>query len=428
MDRCGSDARLTVAGWRCWPRRPCSDPQLARAAQQAPTFRAGVTHVTTDVIPRDDKGRFIPDLTKNNFTILEDGVAQTIDSFALVHGGRTFNTHRGAAAGRARRHHPADRRRAGRSATPPAACCSFSSTTSTSSRSTRRTSGGWSRRWLTTLLHEGDLVAMFSSGPSIDRDRADLRSQADCGERVKDPRLGDDGRLRCSSCWRRRRARATCVSARRWRLPVGLRRARPSSNGSRTSARPMLYISTGYDFDPFAECAQGARPHPGWPVTRSRRDSCSTKKIPYFRLPAVNADIDSAFVHARADAIGQSRQRHHLHHRPARVGGHRRRRAARSIRASGGRFFRRRKARYATSPRKPAASPSSTRTTSTAAFKRIDAETSDYYVLGYYSSNPDPTQARARQLEVKVDRPGVTVASRRAYSLKTPGTPPRPKK
>src|SRR5687768_12764021 len=61
------------------------------AAQQAPTFRAEVTHVTTDVIPRDSSGRFIPDLTKGDFTVLEDGVAQTIDSFALVHGGRTFN-------------------------------------------------------------------------------------------------------------------------------------------------------------------------------------------------------------------------------------------------------------------------------------------------------------------------------------------------
>jgi VWFA-related protein len=60
------------------------------------------------------------------------------------------------------------------------------------------------------------------------------------------------------------------------------------------------------------------------------------------------------------------------------------------------------------------------------AFKRIDAETSDYYVLGYYSSNPDPAK-RVRALEVKVDRPGVTVASRRAYSLRTPGTPPPPK-
>ncbi|MGH9172755.1 MAG: hypothetical protein ACRD1H_00290, partial [Vicinamibacterales bacterium] len=63
------------------------DPQ-----PQPPTFRAAVTHVTTDVIPRDSKGGFIPDLTKDNFSILEDGVPQTIDSFALVHGGRTFNT------------------------------------------------------------------------------------------------------------------------------------------------------------------------------------------------------------------------------------------------------------------------------------------------------------------------------------------------
>ena len=37
------------------------------------------------------------------------------------------------------------------------------------------------------------------------------------------------------------------------------------------------------------------------------------------------------------------------------------------------------------------------------ALKRIDAETSDYYVLGYYSSNPDPTKRR-RQIEVKVTR------------------------
>src|SRR5205085_3083317 len=34
------------------------------------------------------------------------------------------------------------------------------------------------------------------------------------------------------------------------------------------------------------------------------------------------------------------------------------------------------------------------------ALKRIDAETSDYYVLGYYSSNPDSTQRR-RPVEAK---------------------------
>ena len=37
----------------------------------------------------------------------------------------------------------------------------------------------------------------------------------------------------------------------------------------------------------------------------------------------------------------------------------------------------------------------------TKALKRIDQETSDYYVVGYYSSNPDPTKKR-RTIEVKV--------------------------
>jgi VWFA-related protein len=48
--------------------------------------------------------------------------------------------------------------------------------------------------------------------------------------------------------------------------------------------------------------------------------------------------------------------------------------------------------------------------------KRIDAETSDYYMLGYTSSNPDPTQ-RTRKIEVKVTRPAMRVISRTSYSL-----------
>ena len=59
------------------------------------------------------------------------------------------------------------------------------------------------------------------------------------------------------------------------------------------------------------------------------------------------------------------------------------------------------------------------------ALKRIDNETSDYYVLGYYSKNPDPTQ-RTRRIEVKVARPDVTVWSRTAYSLPTRGAPAAP--
>ena len=60
------------------------------------------------------------------------------------------------------------------------------------------------------------------------------------------------------------------------------------------------------------------------------------------------------------------------------------------------------------------------------ALKRIDAETSDYYVLGYYSTNPDPTQRR-RKVEVKVNRPNVDLHYRTEYTLRPTKAPPRRK-
>ena len=57
------------------------------------------------------------------------------------------------------------------------------------------------------------------------------------------------------------------------------------------------------------------------------------------------------------------------------------------------------------------------------ALKRIDAESSDYYVLGYYSSNPDPTKRR-RKIEVKVLRDGMRrLLAQRILVLKPPPPP-----
>jgi VWFA-related protein len=56
------------------------------------------------------------------------------------------------------------------------------------------------------------------------------------------------------------------------------------------------------------------------------------------------------------------------------------------------------------------------------ALKRIDAETSDYYVLGYYSKNPDASKRR-RQVEVKVSRKGASTWFRKEYVLKPPPAP-----
>jgi len=57
------------------------------------------------------------------------------------------------------------------------------------------------------------------------------------------------------------------------------------------------------------------------------------------------------------------------------------------------------------------------------ALKRIDAESSDYYVLGFVSNNPDPTHRR-RQLSVKVTRPQLTVTSQRTEYVLKPAPKP----
>jgi VWFA-related protein len=52
--------------------------------------------------------------------------------------------------------------------------------------------------------------------------------------------------------------------------------------------------------------------------------------------------------------------------------------------------------------------------------QRIDAETSDYYMVGYNSTNPDPLKI-VRKIEIKITRPGVHAENYRTeYALKKP--------
>jgi VWFA-related protein len=59
----------------------------------------------------------------------------------------------------------------------------------------------------------------------------------------------------------------------------------------------------------------------------------------------------------------------------------------------------------------------------TKALKRVDAETSDYYVLGYYSKNPDILKRR-RTVDVRTTRAGLSVWARKEYVLKPILAPP----
>ena len=146
---------------------------------------------------------------------------------------------------------------------------------------------------------------------------------------------------------------------------------------------------------------------------------------PYFALQPRHRRHRSAQADARADAVRESRERVALHDRSARPR-RRRRRWDRSLDQSEWRtYIQKTTSSCAIWRKRPADSPIVNTNDFVGELKRVDAETSDYYVLGFYSSNPDPMK-RTRRLEVKVDRPNVNVTSRTEYSLKTPGKPPAP--
>jgi len=138
----------------------------AAAVAQQPTFRGGITLVSTDVIVRDQNGRFVADLTRDNFTVREDGQPQTISSFTMVRAGRTYNL---------------------LLPPPPAASAPEGLVLPQSKPRTDDTAGRVLlifvddlhfepehspqvrkvvQTLIETLVHEGDMVAVVSSGPS----------------------------------------------------------------------------------------------------------------------------------------------------------------------------------------------------------------------------------------------------------------------
>src|ERR1051325_1741836 len=81
---CGAGALTTAQA-----AAPGQKPSTPQSSSQV--IRRSIDLVTTDVIVRDDKGTFIPDLNKSDFEVYEEGVRQEIVSFVLTHGGRVMN-------------------------------------------------------------------------------------------------------------------------------------------------------------------------------------------------------------------------------------------------------------------------------------------------------------------------------------------------
>jgi VWFA-related protein len=393
----------------------------AALVAQQPTFKAGVTLVTTDVIPRDGNGRFVADLTKDNFTVLEDGQPQSIVSFSLVQGGRTYNLLAPPAAPAAVPEGlvlPASKPRPvvaeGRAVLIFIDDLHFEPELSPHVRRVMQTIGD-------TLLHDGDLITVLSSGPSfieigptydkktameaVGKIRGSGMIPSEIFKMLESPSGPGDIR---------HRAQMAFYTA--YRILAELEQM--------TSRRKaVIYVSNGYDLDPFTEGRFSRDRIQGGRFSDPTRYLINEEN-PYYRIGSVNADIDLhrlmrelilsanranatiytvdprglAGVVDASQYVDQSEWRTHLQKTTSTL-----------------RYLAEETGGFAVVNTNDFASE----------LKRIDAETSDYYVLGFYSSNPDPTR-RIRLLDVKVDRPGVEVASRSAYSLKTEGKLPAP--
>ena len=65
------------------PKIPSQYPKKAETDTSAPTFRSDVTAINLSVAVLDNKGRFIPNIPRDRFRILEDNVPQQVKTFEL---------------------------------------------------------------------------------------------------------------------------------------------------------------------------------------------------------------------------------------------------------------------------------------------------------------------------------------------------------
>ena len=382
------------------PQTPAAPPQ--------PTFRVAVDLVTTDVIVRDSKtDSFVSDLKVDDFEVYEDDVRQEIVSLVLTHGGRVFNVQlappapvqEGIILPPARPTNDA----AGR------VFLIFIDDLHLDFKNTPRTRDLLTQM-LRNLIHEGDMFGIVSTGTSsiseqLTYDRQVLESAIN---RVTGSGLTPDDIVRSIHGSRD-------ASELRYRAHVAFSTANQQMKNLeslKNRRKAVIYVSSGYDFNPF-ETSRLRYQRETWGLNSEdlRTDPFSTeflggeadlvRELAELTRAANRANATLYTIDPRGLVAGQDlgdeqvntdEWRNHL------------RKTTDSLRVlaeeTGGFAI-------------------VNRNDFDKSLKRIDAETSDYYVLGYYSSNPDPLK-QTRRIEVKAKRDGVQIWSRTSYSLRPP--------
>ncbi len=397
-------------------------PLAAQAQPQEPqpTFRSGVTLMTTVVVPRDRGGVFVADLTADDFLVFGDDRPQPVVSLVRVLGGR--------ASGQLA---PPRRLPDGVVLPPPPPPFAAGDAggrlfvvliddLNIEGGLTLRTRAAF-EQWAENVVREGDLFGIVSTGPSaiaidVTDDRGLLAMAAaritgdgfNANELVENFPPDEQG------------------------VQELMLRARLAFNTMRNVVRSLeqvqqrrkvvVYVSGGYDFNPFP--AERTRWHGGGATARPRvfngpsgtglSDVASERELTreIFELAAAANRANASFytVDPRGLVAGPGAADYQL-------GGPESfnewifttQNSLRSIaEQTGGRAF-------------------VNRNDFDDAFRELDAETSDYYILGFALDDADST-VRTRRLRVEVrGRRDVAVQHGSAYTYGGTGAGPPPR-
>jgi VWFA-related protein len=398
------------------PSQPAPDQQKPPAGTvvvpDQPTFRARIDLVTTDVIVRDDRGQFVADLKREDFEVFEDDVKQEVTSLVLVHGGRTFNqvtpppppAPEGIILPPARPTNDA----AGR------IFLVFVDDLHLDFRNTGRIRELF-KKIRTTLVHEGDMFGMVSTGPSsiaidltYDLKRFDEAIKKIAGNALKPSDILDAPQG------------AEGPSEVRYRAHVAFSTAYDIMKSLETvhnRRKAFVYVSNGYDFNPFPQARAGTDLY-GRMGGNSRNPEMGNESFedPFMRQGNQFAEADLARELAELTrAANRANATIYTIDPRGLVGGPDLDEQIDPVEYSN--YVRTSQDSLRVLAEETGGIAVVNQNDFDKALKRIDNETSDYYVLGYYSTNPDPLK-RTRRIDVKVKRPNLSVWSRRTYSLK----------
>jgi VWFA-related protein len=397
--------------------QPQQPPTPQAAGQQKPTYRMAIDLVTTDVIVRDSNAQFVSDLKAGDFEVFEDGIKQDLVSMILTSGGRVYNVVTPAPP----------RPQEGIILPPPRPVNDASGRIlllvvddlHLDFRNTGRIRELF-KKIGKQLIHDGDLFGIVSTGPSsiaqdltYDKRRLDeaLKKISGAGLKPADIINGPEGQEGPSEV----RYRAHVAFSTAFDFLSNLEQVR-------NRRKAVIWVSDGYDFNPFEASRLGEDPWmPGRAEWNARSksqtgDENSENATDWRKQANLFADADLAReLSELTRAANRANASFYTIDPRGLVGGPDLDENLDPVEWQD--YVRKSQDSLRVLAEETGGIAVVNQNDFDKALKRIDNETSDYYVIGYYSKNPDPFK-RVRHIEVKVARPGLQVWSRKAYSLK----------